>query len=114
MNDSDCKTETSSLYCETEMTTAKKYDEPLITTEETKESGREQKLEEQEEQEEPAVIKQAREEVLRQLEEARGLFIKLQVEMQDEAKYYEAILEQEGEEIIKAQRTVEEERTRLD
>ena len=109
MNDDiDAKTETSSLYCKTECPTAKKYEEPLITTEETKETFRGP------EQEEPGVIKQAREELLRELEEAGEMFAKLQKQMQAEAAEYEELLARDAQEVEKAQRQVEEERTRLD
>ena len=108
MNESDEGTETSSRYCATELTTAKKYEEPLITTEATKETQRAP------DREEPAVIKQAREELLRELDAAGDLFARLQLQMREEATEYEELLARDAQEIAKAQEQVEVERTRLD
>ena len=99
MNESDRKTETSSLYCQTELTTAKKYDEPFITTEATRETQPTQRTPVQQE---PGVIKQAKEEILRQLDEAADIFAKLQKQIRDEAREYEEQLVGDAEEIEKA------------
>ena len=110
MSDSDRQTETSSIYCATEFPTAKKKHERLITTttDMTKQAFDSPAFDE------PEVIKQAKEEILEQLEYAMEQFARLQKQMWDEQREHDQLFQEDALKISEAQQQVEAERTILD